>query len=66
MDLVLDEMFGEHIVIALAGRPSDCIVVFTDQMFRIWEGPIQRELPSADAKREAGHSLGDPLDDVDL
>jgi hypothetical protein len=37
-------MFGPQTVVALVRRPSDRIVVFTDQMFRIWEQDIVNDV----------------------
>jgi hypothetical protein len=45
IDQALDQMFGPNVVIALVRRPCDHIVVFTDQMFRIWERIVTREMP---------------------
>jgi hypothetical protein len=45
IEKALDQMFGPHVVIALVRRPSDHIVVFADQMFRIWERIITSEMP---------------------
>lgn len=44
IDQALDQMFGPQTVVALVRRPSDRIVVFTDQMFRIWEQVIVNDV----------------------